>query len=819
MPVIVFLLDNSASMNQMTHLGTTLFDIGKGAIEQFLKIRQRDTNAVRTDRYMLLTLDEPPANIKVAWREPMNILTSRLKSLDATGLTQMGPAIKQAFDLLNLNRHAADHDTYGCGRFPHLLDPSLIIAITDKQKFTSTAGVHNEINIPMNTGPFGSELTREPFRWDQRLFAIVLALPAQASSATQTTIVPNTSGSAANDTSANQFIPPASDQPVTAMCDVTGGRSFLITSQRSLNQCLESLVQKIQHGVVVNLEKVTTEGETERAAWYSCRKMIMIPRTTTKPEYYWPIPEDYLPSATMSALPVRSAHALIKFQTTPCPIINDRFPSDKYELEPSPLTQYILERRQSAMAWPVYVQGSSRHGPNELGSPFGYLKASSNLTSVNLYVMPYNYPELLVLLNEWNESQANNVSRNWQTRFDVYLRSIPHYYLAPLRRFFTRRQLAFVFESFDRQNPNQPPVLLPAHILRYLNDVRKKAKTELERWPAMQEKPPPLVHLLPIRPDLLFDRSSSSSSADIHELSEDNSHSNFVLQPKISNKLPVPCYMNVFEIPRSQLIDVVIKLRRHFLQNDLNKISTILPDDDALHSVPIKEMSNYDEYPRANGQPAPLREIDAQPVRQHVFGNPFKVNKPIDEIDEFVGSTTMTTQTPKKRPASDQNLSSIPKRKRTTLVLKNYVYRRQLSLSGSSGPPSPAMSITSTDDESEMGNVTTSHSFNQFSFDIQTVLDDDRQRILKKYRDLKKKIKVLFRRHAAEQEILPLLNKFIYSKDLKEILINELIYECHRLYPSFETRLREYKQTHSFPSANGDQTPSSTEFSSTINEI
>lgn len=38
MPVVIFLLDNSASMNQMTHLGTTLFDIGKGAIEQFLKV-------------------------------------------------------------------------------------------------------------------------------------------------------------------------------------------------------------------------------------------------------------------------------------------------------------------------------------------------------------------------------------------------------------------------------------------------------------------------------------------------------------------------------------------------------------------------------------------------------------------------------------------------------------------------------------------------------------------------------------------------------------------------------------------------------------
>ncbi len=32
------------------------------------------------------------------------------------------------------------------------------------------------------------------------------------------------------------------------------------------------------------------------------------------------------------------------------------------------------------------------------------------------------------------------------------------------------------------------------------------------------------------------------------------------------------------------------------------------------------------------------------------------------------------------------------------LVLKNYVYRRHLSIGGSSGPPSPAISTTSNDD-------------------------------------------------------------------------------------------------------------------------
>lgn len=146
------------------------------------------------------------------------------------------------------------------------------------------------------------------------------------------------------------------------------------------------------------------DGETERLPWHTCRKMIMIPRLlprTEKTEYNWPIPEDYWPSSATLSLPPRSAHALIKFQTTPCPLVTDKFPLDKYELEPSPLTQYILERRQPSIAWPVYVQGSSKSGLTELGPPFGYLKASSNLTTVNLYIAPYNYQELWTLLSTY----------------------------------------------------------------------------------------------------------------------------------------------------------------------------------------------------------------------------------------------------------------------------------------------------------------------------------------------------------------------------------------------------------------------------------
>jgi hypothetical protein len=77
----------------------------------------------------------------------------------------------------------------------------------------------------MNTGPLGSELTKEPFRWDQRLFAIVLALPANALSIVQTGNPTNpTVVGLGSDVPANQFIPAAIDQPITAMCDVTGGK-------------------------------------------------------------------------------------------------------------------------------------------------------------------------------------------------------------------------------------------------------------------------------------------------------------------------------------------------------------------------------------------------------------------------------------------------------------------------------------------------------------------------------------------------------------------------------------------------------------------
>lgn len=107
-----------------------------------------------------------------------------------------------------------------------------------------------------------------------------------------------------------------------------------------------------------------------------------------------------------------------------------------------------------------------------------------------------------------------------------------------------------------------------------------------------------------------------------------------------------------FDLPRSQLVSSLYKMRKAFANGKLNSLTganTMLSghyDDDLVHSLPIQDMGNYHEYLKS--QTAPLREIEAQLVRQHMFGNPFKlVSKDqknaggvgvfgADEIDELL---------------------------------------------------------------------------------------------------------------------------------------------------------------------------------------
>ncbi|XP_066879193.1 integrator complex subunit 6-like isoform X2 [Kogia breviceps] len=651
MPILLFLIDTSASMNQRTDLGTSYLDIAKGAVELFLKLRARDP-ASRGDRYMLVTYDEPPYCIKAGWKENHATFMSELKNLQASGLTTLGQALRSSFDLLNLNRLISGIDNYGQGRNPFFLEPSILITITDGNKLTSTAGVQEELHLPLNSPLPGSELTKEPFRWDQRLFALVLRLPGLASTE------PEQLGSVPTDESA-----------ITQMCEVTGGRSYCVRTQRMLNQCLESLVQKVQSGVVINFEKTGPDplptGEDglmdsprpsnsfAAQPWHSCHKLIYVrPNSKTGvPVGHWPIPESFWPDQNLPSLPPRTSHPVVRFSCVDCePMVIDKLPFDKYELEPSPLTQYILERKSPHTCWQVFVTSSGKY--NELGYPFGYLKASTTLTCVNLFVMPYNYPVLLPLLDDLFKVHKLKPNVKWRQAFESYLKTLPPYYLL------TKLESERILASVGKKPPQEIGIKVKNHSgggvsLTHNKNFRKLLK------------------------EIIGETTS--------RLAELNTKEFAGFQVGLLNKdLKPQTYRNAYDIPRRGLLDQLTRMRSNLLKTHKFIVGQ---DEDSLHSVPVAQMGNYQEYLKTLA--SPLREIDPdQPKRLHTFGNPFKQDKKgmmIDEADEFVTGP----QNKVKRPGEPSSpLSSKRRRSMSLLLRKPQTPPTVTNHVGGKGPPS-----------------------------------------------------------------------------------------------------------------------------------
>ncbi|XP_041095790.1 integrator complex subunit 6-like isoform X2 [Polyodon spathula] len=664
MPILLFLIDTSASMNQRTYLGTTYLDIAKGAVEIFMKLRARDP-ASRGDRYMLVTFDEPPYGVKAGWKENHATFMNELKNLHASGLTTLGQALRSSFDLLNLNRLVSGIDNYGQGRNPFFLEPSVIITITDGSKLTHSSGVQEELHLPLNSPLPGSELTKEPFRWDQRLFALVLRLPGASS------LEPEQLGSVPTDESA-----------ITQMCEVTGGRSYCVRTQRMLSQCLESLVQKVQSGVVINFEKtgpdpppVGEDGLVDPARptssfspqpWHSCHKVIYVrpnPKTGV-PVGHWPIPESFWPDQNSPTLPPRTSHPIVRFSCVDCePMVIDKLPFDKYELEPSPLTQYILERKSPHVCWQVFVSSSGKY--SDLGQPFGYLKASTTLTCVNLFVMPYNYPVLLPLLDDLFKVHKLKPNMKWRQAFETYLKNLPPYFLLPLKK--ALRMMGAPNLISDNMDCG-----LSYSVISYLKKLSQQAKMESDRLIVSVGKKPPQETGIKVK-----NHSNALSLAhrkDFKQLLQgitgeaplmltDLNLKEFAgFQIALLNKdLKPQAYRNAFDIPRRNLLDQLTRMRSNLLRTTQKLIRG--QDEDYLHSIPVAQMGNYQEYLKM--MPSPLREIDPdQPKRLHTFGNPFKQDKKgmmIDEADEFVASP----QNKLKRSAGDPNSAAALKRRRS----------------------------------------------------------------------------------------------------------------------------------------------------------
>ncbi|XP_039440127.1 integrator complex subunit 6 [Culex pipiens pallens] len=633
MTIILFLVDTSASMCQKAHVNgvqKSYLDIAKGAVETFLKYRQRSQDCMG-DRYMLLTFEDPPNNVKAGWKENHATFMNELKNLASNGLTSMGEALKNAFDLLNLNRMQSGIDTYGQGRCPFYLEPSVIIVLTDGGKYSFRNGVHQEIILPLHAQIPGTKLTKEPFRWDQRLFSLVLRM----------------SGNRADERVDGKV--PHDDSMIEKMCEVTGGRSYKIRSQYVLNQCIESLVQKVQPGVVIHFDQLLTTNATNGEGgggadlqFQSIKRMIYVqkhPQQKTFPVGFWPIPEPYWPDPKSSSLPPRDAHPKIKIITPCCdePVMLRNFPIDKYELEPSPLTLQILSKKETNKVWPLIVS-SGMHG---IEMPFGFLKPSSTMTVVNLYVLPYNYQTFLPLINDLFHKYNLNPPNDWIYKFSNYVKAIPQYYCPFLRRALaTTPNVPYQLVQYILPE-NLDSYLSPA-VANYLKQMKNTAKQDQEnlclRVFKQLKQPKPGYHQLetvklnpgmPLKRDLISHPMLKDAFNKVH--ADIASFDNYtIVVPTVMRPAATKNYRNPFDIPRRDLIDEIARMRENFFRLPTSGIT--LYTKDSGHCLPIADMGNYQEY--LKNKETPLRELEPTNVRQHMFGNPYKKDKNMVMVDE-----------------------------------------------------------------------------------------------------------------------------------------------------------------------------------------
>lgn len=106
--------------------------------------------------------------------------------------------------------------------------------------------------------------------------------------------------------------------------------------------------------------------------------------------------------------------------------------------------------------------------------------------------------------------------------------------------------------------------------------------------------------------------------------------------------------------------------------------------------MPLSQMGNYQEHLKR--LPPPLKEIETAPVRQHMFGNPFKIDKRmmVDEADvDVVGSLGRGT----KRPLSDPGSPKPNNRRKPGPLPKNYTTSKMGSLSPRPSTPAPSASV------------------------------------------------------------------------------------------------------------------------------
>jgi len=642
---IVFVIDNSASMNQQCNLGQSLLNVAKNSIENFIKKRGRSD-----DRYILLTLGDRKTSVLSGMKDAANhqLVLTRLRNIQANGFTSLGQTLKVAFDLINLPRLHHKLDSYGLGRNPYHSQPAMVVCVTDGCKLSTLSTVEDKLHIPTTDPLPGHELTHEPFRWDCRVFSLVLKIPGSFD--------------------VNPGIPlQQSNHPVSVICDVTGGRSYLVTNKTTLLQSFDQLNTKIQRGVVIKFERAINtkvvqtsnnvtvhdpcpQGEQQvKDNFQNSTRLVMIKNPVQGQKIVqsnWPIPESYF-GLIGNSIPKRMAHPVLKFvQKDEKVMLMLDFAFDKYELESSALSSLMVEKLNQYSCWYVYVENSgAKSGIHHL---CGFLKLSSpnqqGERKAQLYIMPYNFHRLIPLLVElkaiiqkklYNSTDLIGRINDYAKRCPVYYL---HYLIKAMRAFLSKVGLG------PMQIDHMIRDMIPSdqEYKCQVNECMKGICDQIRTYPEFASHPPDNY-----LKGVLVDQTSSKFKVEINEVKElanfrvgwlSKSKSNFYFDAFATSRGSLLNQVESMNLNLQQLLHSSFRIEGEMI-GDVNFSSSRikLQDKRDLHTKLVKDMGDYKAL-ESNPVLNKIRlrsaqvDLDGDSRSKNTFGNPFTNKRREDKL-------------------------------------------------------------------------------------------------------------------------------------------------------------------------------------------
>ncbi|EGT53785.1 CBN-DIC-1 protein [Caenorhabditis brenneri] len=679
MPCFFFILDTSASMSTRAHPQFSFFDLAKNYIETFIKVRSRnDTRMMmgrENDRYFLSTTSgKYPENVKVVSEKAPIIVVEELRKLVLPyGTAQLHTAILDAFKVLHVNRAQTGIDGVGTGRVIQNSEQIMIILLTDG---SGIAGIPSEFQLFFDPPFLGSEMTKEAFRWDQKLYTVVFRIPSTPYRPTNSQLT----------------LIDIDHVTIEKLCAKTGGRSFSIVSVRQINTSIDHiLMTATQHKIGVRFDCLptipgtVTQDEVNRLKAkfkkVSDKKPVTNLISRLNPQgrpvtCHWVIPESYFPVRAMDNLPQRTAHPVILCAPKPLPLtIRNDLPLDKLELEMGGVTEIIMEilqGRRDLCVW-TYIEGSS-NGPT---APFGCLRVNTVGTGISLILLPFNFPMFYPLVEEVVKEPVLTQSQVWRARLDSYFSTVPYYYFTQMRICLDKIKVKVEYNS-SMSN------IYAGTLLSHLNRLKVKAKDEYDQIGYASKLNERGAYNF-MNPMIRIERITSRTR--MIGLEDDDSEEPCfdAVEPPIyaAGDRIVPLYPpaiteasldTAYRTPYTTNIeDLVSKLPR--IQANLEMVfnphkPTLLDMAklgakprfntlEELHNMPQKHMGEYEPYQAARirhyGQP--MRKIDEEKDRTHAFGNPYKLKGLGAGIDEVMDSAVMDSNT-------TQGTSSNPQQKR-----------------------------------------------------------------------------------------------------------------------------------------------------------